>query len=181
MELDLTKEAALLETVFYLESEPLDPASLSRISGLAEEIVSRALEVLQERLNRPESGLELIQISGGWTISPKKEYWDNLRDRYGKKNDQKLSRAAMETLSIIAYSQPVTRGEIESIRGVSADNMMKILLDKELIKEVGRKDTLGKPIQYGTTKEFLKIFRLNSIADLPKLDDTETERYKLDG
>jgi segregation and condensation protein B len=181
MDIDLTKEAALLETVFYLESEPLDEASLARISGLGPEIIGQALETLRERLQRPEAGLELIQISGGWTISPKKDFWETLRERYGKKNDQKLSRAAMETLSIIAYSQPVTRGEIESIRGVAVDNMMKILLEKDLIKEVGRKDVLGKPIQYGTTKEFLKVFRLNSIADLPKLDDMESERYEPDG
>ena len=85
----------------------------------------------------------------------------------------------METLSIIAYSQPITRSEIEQIRGVSADNMIRLLLDRELIKEVGKKDVPGKPVQYGTTKEFLKFFRLNTIADLPKLDETESERFEL--
>ena len=85
----------------------------------------------------------------------------------------------METLSIIAYSQPVTRAEIEAIRGVSADNMIRLLIEKELIKEVGKKDVPGKPAMFGTTKEFLKIFRLNSIADLPKLDETERERFEL--
>lgn len=85
----------------------------------------------------------------------------------------------METLSIIAYSQPVTRAEIEAIRGVSADNMIRLLIEKDLIKEVGKKDVPGKPAMFGTTKEFLKIFRLNSIADLPKLDETERERFEL--
>ena len=85
----------------------------------------------------------------------------------------------METLSIIAYSQPITKGEIEAIRGVSADNMIRLLIERSLVKEVGKKDIPGKPIQYGTTKEFLKFFRLNSIADLPKLDETESERFEL--
>jgi segregation and condensation protein B len=87
----------------------------------------------------------------------------------------------METLSIIAYSQPVTRSEIEAIRGVSADNMIRLLLEKELIREAGKKDVPGKPAQYGTTKEFLKLFRLNSIADLPKLSESELDRFELEG
>ena len=122
---------------------------------------------------------ELIQISGGWILSPKKELWEYLKDRYGKKNENKLSKSAMETLSIIAYSQPITRAEIENIRGVSADNMVRLLIEKNLVREVGKKDIPGKPIQYGTTKEFLKFFRMNSIADLPKLDEVESERFEL--
>jgi segregation and condensation protein B len=125
--------------------------------------------------------VELSNIGGGYLIGPKKEYWESLKERYGKKNDAKLSKAAMETLSIIAYSQPITRGEIEAIRGVSADHMMRLLLERDLIKEVGKKDSPGKPIQYGTTKEFLKFFRLESIADLPKLDESERERFELNG
>ena len=85
----------------------------------------------------------------------------------------------METLAIIAYSQPITRAEIEALRGVSADNMIRILLERNLIKEVGKKDVPGKPVQFGTTKDFLRLFRLNSIADLPKLDETESERFEL--
>jgi segregation and condensation protein B len=74
--------------------------------------------------------VELSKIGGGYLVAPKKEYWDNLKERYGKKNEAKLSKAALETLSIIAYSQPITRAEIEAIRGVSADNMMRLLLDR---------------------------------------------------
>ena len=105
--------------------------------------------------------------------------WNFLKEKYGKKNEGKLSKSAMETLSIIAYSQPITRAEIEAIRGVSADNMVRLLMERNLIRETGKKDVPGKPIQYGTTKDFLKFFRLNSIADLPKLDETESERFEL--
>lgn len=179
MELSLEKEAALLEAIFYLNSEPLDENALVRISELSKDVVVEALSVLKEKYASENSGIELERISGGWIICPKKDLWNFLKDRYGKKNESRLSKAAMETLSIIAYSQPITRAEIESIRGVSADNMIRLLLERNLIKEVGKKDIPGKPIQFGTTKDFLKFFRLNSIADLPKLDESESERFEL--
>jgi segregation and condensation protein B len=178
---NLQKETALIETILYMESEPLDEAALGRISGLAKEIVAEALEKLGERYSLADSGLELSRIGGGVLISPKREYWESLKDRYGKKNDGKISRAAMETLSIIAYSQPITKAEIKGYRGVTPDNMLHLLLEKGLIREVGKKDVPGKPVQYGTTKEFLKQFRLNSIADLPKLNAVDVDRFELDG
>ncbi len=177
----MEREAALIEAILYLESDSIDEAALARISGLSRDLVGLALKALEERYAQESSGICLSRIGGGLMLSPKTEYWDILRERYGKKNEAKLSKAAMETLSIIAYSQPITRGEIEAIRGVSADNMMRLLLDRELIKEVGKKDIPGKPIQYGTTKEFLKNFRLESLADLPKLDESEVERFELNG
>ncbi|GHV78551.1 segregation and condensation protein B [Spirochaetia bacterium] len=181
MDVHTEKETALIEAILYLEADPLDEAGLCRISGLGKEVVLEALNNLSERYAREDSGVELSRIGGGVMISPKKEYWDNLKDRYGKKNESKLSKAALETLSIIAYSQPITRSEIEAIRGVSADNMIRLLLEKELIREVGKKDVPGKPVQYGTTREFLKFFRLESIADLPKLNESETDRFELNG
>ena len=180
MEFRLEKETALIEAILYLEADPLDEAALVRISGLSKDVVVIALENLGARYAAADSGVELSRIGGGVMISPKKEYWDNLKDRYGKKNEGRLSRAAMETLSIIAYSQPITRGEIEAIRGVSADNMIRLLAERGLIREVGKKDIPGKPIQFGTTKDFLKIFRLESIADLPKLKESEQDRFELD-
>jgi segregation and condensation protein B len=105
----------------------------------------------------------------------------DLRERYGRRYESRLSRAAMETLSIIAYSQPITRQEIESIRGVSADAMIKLLAARDMIREVGRKEAPGRPVQYGTTKEFLKLFRLASIADLPKMDELDQERFEPEG
>ncbi len=179
MELHLEKEAALLEAIFYLETEHHDEAGLVSISCLSREVVSASLEKLKERYSDEMSGVELARISGGWIITPKKDLWDFLKERYGKKNENRLSRAAMETLSIIAYSQPITRAEIEAIRGVSADNMIRLLVERNLIREVGKKDIPGKPVQFGTTKEFLRFFRLNSIADLPKLDEAESERFEL--
>ena len=179
--MELLKETALIETILFLEGEPIDEAFLSRVSGLSRDVVVIALENLRNRYSSSDSGLEISNIGGGFIISPKKLYWDNLRDRYGKKNENRLSRAAMETLAIIAYSQPITRAEIEVIRGVQPDNMIRLLFEKNLIREMGKKDVPGKPVQYGTTREFLKIFRLGSIADLPKLNESEAERFELKG
>lgn len=176
----LDNEAALVETILFLEAEPIDPETISRITKLSKEVILESIEYLKDIYNQTFHGLEVIELAGGFILAPKKEFWDNLKHRYGKKNDNKLSKAALETLSIIAYSQPITRQEIENIRGVSADAMIKLLSSKDLIKEVGKKDTPGKPIQYGTTKEFLKVFHLGSISELPKLDDLELDRFELE-
>jgi segregation and condensation protein B len=182
MEDSLQKETALVEAVLYMEPEPMDEAAISRISGLSKEIVKAALDRLGERYAMADCGVELSRIDGGVMISPKREYWENLKDHYGKKNEGKISRAAMETLAIIAYSQPITKAEIKDIRGVSPDNMIHLLMvEKELIHEVGKKDVPGKPTQYGTTRKFLKQFRLNSIADLPKLKESDMDKFELEG
>jgi segregation and condensation protein B len=178
---NLQKETALVEAILFMEMEPLEEAGLVRKSGLSKEIVKEALCRLGERYALSDCGIELSHIGGGVMISPKREYWENLKDLYGKKNEGKISRAAMETLSIIAYSQPITKAEIKGLRGVTPDNMIYLLKERGLICEVGIKDVPGKPAQYGTTKEFLKQFRLNSIADLPKLSDSDIDRFELDG
>ena len=177
--MELHKETALVEAILFLEGEPLDKAAISRISGLSKDVVEKTLKNLEDRYASAESGLEISHIVGGYTISPKKEYWDSLKEKYGKKNENRLSRAAMETLSIIAYSQPITRAEVEAIRGINPDNMIRLLIQNKMIDEMGKKDIPGKPVQYGTTKEFLKVFRLGSIADLPKLMESEAERFEL--
>ncbi|MCR4790168.1 MAG: SMC-Scp complex subunit ScpB [Treponemataceae bacterium] len=179
MEIDLTKETAVVEAVLFLDSEPLSEDAISKISELSIDVVQIAIENLKEKYSNENSGIELSKITGGWVLTPKKEIWDTLKEHYGKKSEGKLSKAAMETLSIIAYSQPITRSEIEDIRGVSADNMIRFLVERNLIKEVGKKDAPGRPTQFGTTKEFLKFFRLNSISELPKLEEKESERFEL--
>ncbi len=178
---DMLKEQALIEAILFLESEPVNIATLCKFTDLSKEMVELALGALQERLKGEEYGLDLIQLAGGWVFTPKESLWHFLKDRYGKKNDNRLSKAALETLSIIAYSQPITKSEIENIRGVAPDGMIKILMDREFIKVVGKKDAPGKPVQYGTTKEFLKTFRLSSISELPKLDEKNQERFELNG
>ncbi len=177
----LSREQSIIEAILFLESDPVNIQHLVKVSGLSRDAINEVLSQLEEHYKGTEHGLSLIEMNEGWVLSPKEELWEHLKEHYGKKNDDKLSRAAMETLSIIAYSQPLTKAEIENIRGVSSDSMIRLLIKKNLIKEVGKKDVPGKPIQYGTSKDFLKMFRLKSIAELPKLDEVEQRRFELNG
>jgi segregation and condensation protein B len=179
--MEFEKEKAIIESILFLENDPVSLKNISRISQLAENIVLEVIELLKDRYRNEEFGIEIIELSGGYAFAPKEHLWGILKEHYGKKNDEKLSKAAMETLSIIAYSQPLTKTEVENIRGVSADNMIRMLVKKGLVKEVGKKDVPGKPLLYGTTNDFLKAFRLNSIADLPKLDEQDRDRFELNG
>ena len=179
--MELIEEAALVEAVLLLEVEPVELSVISKVTGLGKDVVRHSLEELSAIYKGDEHGMEPVKIAGGWTFAPKEHLWNILKDRYGKQREDRLSRAALETLSIIAYSQPLTRTEVENIRGVNADGMIRTLKEKNLIRDVGRKDTPGRPVLYGTTKEFLKVFRLESIADLPKLDELDEKRFALDG
>jgi segregation and condensation protein B len=176
--MELNKEGALIEAVLLLESDPVELRKLSSITGLSPEDTEAAIANLRTVLEEDRHGLEIVEIGGGYAFAPRKDLWEQLRERYGKSAENRLSKAALETLAIVAYSQPITRAEVESIRGVSADGMIKLLLSRNFIREVGTKDTVGKPVQYGTTREFLKAFRLNTISDLPKLDGLERERFE---
>ena len=177
--MELAKETGFIESILFLESEPLNVRALAAKAQLSDEVVEKCIENLTEKYKDGSCGVELSMITGGYCLTPKKEYWEVLKEYYGSKRDGKLSKSAMETLSIIAYSQPITRSEIEAIRGVGVDAAMRLLIERNLVKEVGKKDAPGRPTQFGTTKEFLKVFRLNSIADLPKLDEDEAERFEL--
>lgn len=173
------KETALVEAALFMESESANEKYLSRVTQLSEEVVHKCIENLSDRLSDAACGIELKMIAGGWALVPKANAWQVLREHYGAKSAGRLSRSARDTLSIIAYSQPITRAEIESLRGVNCDAMIHLLIERGLVKEVGKKDVPGKPVQFGTTKEFLKYFHLNSIADLPRLDADENERFEL--
>lgn len=173
-------QIALIEAILFLECDPLDLATLAKISGLSTEATSAAVAQLQHCYEQRGAGLKVDEIAGGFILVPRPDLWTVLKGRYGKRNETNLSRAALETLSVIAYSQPVTKAEIESIRGVSPDGMIRLLLQKGLIKQVGKKSSPGHPVQYGTTEDFLKAFRLASIADLPRLDELNEERFTLD-
>ena len=124
-------------------------------------------------------GIELIKIDDSYQLCAKKENYEYLYPIFDKRSKPNLSPAALEVISIIPYNPKITRAEIEAIRGVGSDGTIYKLLEYELIQEAGRKDAPGRPCQFGTTKEFLKFFNLNSIAELPALDEKESERFEL--
>jgi segregation and condensation protein B len=170
---------ALTEAALFLESNPITIEDLSKKTELEIEIIERSLEELKERYRSSGSGLTLYEIEDSLLLTPSKECWESLKGVYGKKYDEKLSKAALETLSIIAYSQPITKAEIDILRGVSADGMVRLLQKRKLIKVVGKKDIPGKPPMFGTTRDFLDLFKLKSIADLPKLKEEDKEKFEL--
>ncbi len=178
--MELVREVALVEAILFLENDPISTDKIARYASLSKDVVVQAVEQLKEKYADESHGIEPVEIGEGIQLIPKSELWDFLKDRYGKRNENRLSKAALETLSIIAYSQPITRAEVDNIRGVSTTNMIKQLLDRGLIKVVGKKDSPGKPTQYGTTKEFLRLFRLSSISDLPKLNELDQDRFELE-
>ena len=173
--------ARLVETVLFIENEAMDRERLASMTGLDEKSVDKALKELDEVYQEKGHGLRLKENSdGSIEFAPCSDLYDLLRSTYGRKVDRILTRAAMETLSVVAYSQPITRKEIDNIRGVASDSIVRLLREREYIKVVGRKDVQGHPCLYGTSRKFLYEFGLKSISDLPRLSAIDRMRFDRD-
>lgn len=169
----------IVEAVLLLEGYPATTARLARVSGLTADEIERCLSTLKERYASAQYGLQIVRVADSYAIMPKAELWQRLRHHYGNGPGKRLSRAALETLTIIAYSQPVTRSQVEAMRGVSADAMIRLLTDRQLIHPIGYKeDAIGRPALFGTTNRFLETFGLETIGDLPRLDKVEESRFR---
>lgn len=163
----MQKKRNLIEALLFVAYEPITLKKLAEISDLETARVRQILEDIQ--VEYADRGFHLTEIAGGWQFLTDEAYAEEIEKLYNPRKQQ-LSKAALETLAIIAYRQPITRLEMENIRQVKVDAMVNKLMDKKLIKEVGRLDTPGKPILYGTTKEFLSFFGIVSLKDLPPLE-----------
>ena len=177
---EMSENARLVEVILYVENEALSTSRICELTGLTEIEVRTALTELKELSQNLNRGLVLIEEDGQYCFTASQDLYERLRKSYGRKVDRRLSKASMETLSIIAYSQPITRKEIDNIRGVSSDTIVRILREREYIKVVGRKDVKGHPCLYGTSRKFLYDFNLQSIADLPRLGEIDTLRFNKD-
>ncbi len=160
---------AALECLLFVSGEPVQVSELARALQEDEIAVEAALRDLQITLVERNSGLQVLRIAGGWQLSTRPEYAESVA-RMVARGASRLSRASMETLAIIAYRQPITLPEIEAIRGVSTAGVLKTLLERRLIQEIGRKDTLGRPILYATTSDFLHYFGISDLTQLPVLE-----------
>jgi len=160
--------AAVLALVFS-SPEPLTPARLAAVLGAEPRAVRRALREARERL----AGMpfDLVDLGGGWRLLTRPEHEPWIARLKGLRRSERLSGAALETLALVAYRQPITKAEVETIRGVQAGPILRSLLERKLLRVVGRAPVPGRPIQYGTTREFLDRFGLASIEDLPRPDD----------
>lgn len=174
----LSNEARVVEVLLFLENEPVSMERLTKMTGLGEQHVLALLTEIKEHYRDHMHGLDLVESHGSYHFLPSSDLHERLRSVYGRRVDRRLSRAALETLSIVAYSQPITRREIDNIRGVSSDSIIRLLREREYIKVVGRKDVIGHPCLYGTSRKFLFEFNLDSIASLPKLSDIDRERFE---
>lgn len=164
---------ALLEAVLFSADEPVPPERLVAALGLTESDVLSAIGSLQRKY--ADSGVTLERVAGGYVFTTKPEYAGVIEKALSRKVPLSLSKGTVETLAIIAYRQPVTRQDIEAVRGVNPEASIETLLEKGLIREAGRKKTLGRPKIYATTAEFLKKAGLNSLADLPPLRSEPAE------
>ena len=168
-----------MEAMLFAAGDPMTPERLSELLDIPIEHVQAMLRELQEDMEQPGRGLCLMQVASGYQICTKPEL-AAVVEKLAAHQDPKLSPAAMETLSIIAFKQPVTGLEVEYIRGVQSDGVINTLIERRLIKEVGRKDTIGRPILFGTTDEFLGCFGLNSLEELPALPEAAAEESGLE-
>ncbi len=164
---------AVIEALIFVSDEPISTRSLAEILSEDRESVDAAIEALKAEYEARESGLQIRQIAGGWQLSTKTELHEYIRLFLKTKPSAKLSLASLETLAVIAYKQPVTVPEILEIRGVQSASAIRTLLEKRLIITKGHKETVGRPMQYGTSKDFLIQFGLRDLSELPSIEDFE--------
>lgn len=161
----------VVEALIFASPDPITAKAIVRLLDQPKDDVDAALAELQEDYQR-SAGLQLVEVAGGYQIVTRPELYEWVRRLFKERTTQKLSVQALETLAVIAYKQPVTSAEISEIRGVTAaSGVLNTLLDRKLVKIVGRKQVVGRPFMYGTTREFLDKFGLKDLSDLPKVED----------
>ena len=162
---------AIVEALIFASPDPLTPKAIYKLlDNEPKEDVKAALEELKKDYDRP-GGLQLVEVAGGYQIVTRPDLHEWVRRLFQERSTQKLSVQALETLAVIAYKQPITALEITEVRGVNTSGVLNTLLERHLIKIVGRKQVVGRPFLYATTKEFLIRFGLNDLNDLPKVED----------
>lgn len=164
---------AIVEALIFVADEPITTKLLAEVLGEDRDAVDAAVTELQKEYEGRESGLQIREIAGGWQIATRTELHEEVRKFLKTRPSAKLSLASLETLAVIAYKQPVTVPEILEIRGVQSASAIKTLLEKRLIVTKGHKETVGRPMQYGTSKEFLIQFGLKDLTELPSIEDFE--------
>lgn len=169
---DVVSLARIVECLLFVAGDPVTVRDLVKTTETDSEQILDALQALRDRYQTTHSGLHIVEIAGGYQLATRPEFSIHVGKLLAP-NQNRLSRPGLETVTIIAYRQPCTQAEIEAIRGVSVDGVLKTLVERELITEAGRKAAPGRPILYGTTTTFLHYFGLANLTDLPPLEDEE--------
>lgn len=174
---DKKKEAAL-EAILFAMGDSVELKKLADAIGETEEKTADLLEKMRQRWDREGRGVTLICLEGAWQMCTRAEYYDCLIRIAKAPRKYSLSDTLMETLSIVAYKQPVTRLDVEKIRGVNCDHAINKLVEYGLVEEIGRLDAPGRPLLFGTTEQFLRSFGVGSLAELPELSALQVEEFK---
>lgn len=169
--MEFFQHKSLIEAIIFSSPEPVTIKDIQKVIDMNEQVILDSINQLMNEYSNRDGGINIIEIAGGYQMATKAEYSSWIRKLKKNSQSNKLSQASLETLAIIAYKQPLTKLEIDHIRGVNSDGAVKNLVDKRLIKIVGKKEAPGRPFLYGTTKDFLQYFGLKNLMDLPPLND----------
>ncbi|MDD4371454.1 MAG: SMC-Scp complex subunit ScpB [Anaerostipes sp.] len=174
----MKEKQAIIEGILFSMGTSVSKKQLIEALNISEELFLYLIEQLKIKYNNKDSGIKLLELDGSYQLCTKETCYDNLISIVNHPQKPKLTEVMLETLSIIAYKQPVTKQEIEAIRGVKCDHAINKLLDYNLIREAGRLDAIGRPILFRTTEEFLRSFGVESMKDLPKIEKEQVEDFK---
>ena len=169
--MNLVMAKAIIEALIFASSEPVTSKTIAEITGINEHTIKQMLGDLVDDYHHSKRGIQLTEVANGYQFCTHPECAPYIEKLQKAPRNVGLSQAAIETLAIVAYKQPLTKAEIEALRGVSVESSLTTLVDKNLIEEAGRKDAPGRPILYRTSKQFLKYFGLNSLEELPKIPE----------
>lgn len=169
---DIREIKSIIEGLLFAWGDPLDIRDISTILDIKEKELDQILKEMIDDFNYNRRGLRIIKFNNSYQIGTRPEHYEWISKLNQNKNKKNLSNASLETLSIIAYKQPIIKSDIEIIRGVRCDRALETLIERNLIKEVGRLERTGRPILYGTTDEFLRYFGLENLEDLPQLNES---------
>ncbi len=166
----LSELEAIIESILFISGEAVPLGVIAQTIHMDKATTKAIIQTLADRYQQEKRGIQVVEIDGAYQMCTAPQCFEFIRNMYKSPVKQGLSQSLLETLAIIAYKQPITKGQIEEIRGVNADHAVNKLVEKRLVCEVGRMDTPGKPILFGTTKEFLRYFGFKSTKDLPPLE-----------
>ena len=164
-----------VEAVLFSGGEPVSIAQLSKALSVEPEQIEEAADKLAQKLDRADSGIQLLRLENFYQLASKKEYEEYIKTAFDMRRRTPLSQAALEVLAVIAYNQPVTKAFVEQVRGVDCSGVVSTLIEKNLIEERGRLELPGRPLLYGTTKNFLRCFSVSSLSELPALPNKDGE------
>lgn len=169
----INEEVSIVEAILFASGEPVEASRIAAAAGIEQDMVFKIIRLLNDRYEADGSSMQVIRLADNYQLCVKADYIEYVRAAMETKKNAPLSPAAMETLTIVAYNQPVTKGFIEHVRGIDSSSVVNSLVEKNLLEEAGRLDVPGRPIAYRTTSTFLRCFQLSSLDDLPAVPNSD--------